>query len=124
MTSTDPTTRPSGPAAGYRPGVILAFLCLGQFMVFLDLAIVNLALPSIQDGLGMSDVSLNYVVTAYATVLGGFLLLGGRLADSFGRRRMLRVGYLIFAAASLVSGFAQNGTMLIAARASRASAPR
>ena len=119
MTSTDPTTRPSGPEAGYRPGVILAFLCLGQFMVFLDLAIVNLALPSIQDGLGMSDVSLNYVVTAYATVLGGFLLLGGRLADSFGRRRMLRVGYLIFAAASLVSGFAQNGTMLIAARATQ-----
>jgi EmrB/QacA subfamily drug resistance transporter len=119
MTSPDQTTRPSGAAGGYRPGVILAFLCLGQFMVFLDLAIVNLALPSIQDGLDMSDVSLNYVVTAYATVLGGFLLLGGRLADSFGRRRMLRVGYLIFAAASLVSGFAQNGTMLIVARASQ-----
>jgi EmrB/QacA subfamily drug resistance transporter len=99
--------------------VILAFLCLGQFMVFLDLSIVNLALPSIQDGLGMSDVSLNYIVTAYATVLGGFLLLGGRLADTFGRRRMLQTGYLVFAAASLVSGFAENGTMLITARASQ-----
>lgn len=119
MTSADPTTKPAGPAAGYRPGVILAFLCLGQFMVFLDLAIVNLALPSIQDALEMSDVSLNYVVTAYATVLGGFLLLCGRLADSFGRRKMLQTGYLLFAAASLVSGFAQNGTMLIAARASQ-----
>jgi EmrB/QacA subfamily drug resistance transporter len=99
--------------------VILAFLCLGQFMVFLDLSIVNLALPSIQDGLGMSDVSLNYVVTAYATVLGGFLLLGGRLADTYGRRRMLQTGYVIFALASLVSGFAENGTMLITARASQ-----
>ena len=119
MTSADPTTRPAGQAAGHRPGVILAFLCLGQFMVFLDLAIVNLALPSIQDSLSMSDVSLNYVVTAYATVLGGFLLLCGRLADSFGRRRMLQIGYLLFAAASLVSGFAVNGTMLIVARASQ-----
>lgn len=119
MTVPNPTARQSGPAAGFRPGVILAFLCLGQFMVFLDLSIVNLALPSIQDSLGMSDVSLNYIVTAYATVLGGFLLLGGRLADTFGRRRMLQAGYLVFAAASLVSGFSENGTMLIAARASQ-----
>ncbi|MFL5910600.1 MAG: MFS transporter [Gaiellaceae bacterium] len=119
MTSSKPTVRRSDPAAGSRPGLILAFLCVGQFMVFLDLSIVNLALPSIQDGLGMSDISLNYIVTAYATVLGGFLLLGGRLADTFGRRRMLQVGYLIFAAASLVSGFATNGTMLITARASQ-----
>jgi EmrB/QacA subfamily drug resistance transporter len=116
MTSANPTEKKSDPAVGSRPGLILAFLCLGQFMVFLDLSIVNLALPSIQDSLGMSDVSLNYVVTAYATVLGGFLLLGGRLADTWGRRRMLQIGYLIFAAASLVSGFATNGTMLIAAR--------
>jgi len=86
-------------------------------MVFIDVSIVNLALPSIQRGLGMSDVSLNYVVTAYATVLGGFLLLGGRLADSFGRRRMLQAGFLVFALASLVSGLAQNGAMLIASRA-------
>jgi EmrB/QacA subfamily drug resistance transporter len=95
---------------------ILAFVCMGQFMVFIDVSIVNLALPSIQHGLGMSDVSLNYIVTAYATVLGGFLLLGGRLADTFGRRRMLRTGLAVFALASLVSGLAQNGVMLIAAR--------
>jgi MFS family permease len=62
--------------------------------------------PSIQRGLHMSDVSLNYIVTAYATVLGGFLLLGGRLADTFGRRRMLQSGFVIFALASLVSGLA------------------
>ncbi|MFC8001210.1 MULTISPECIES: MFS transporter [Streptomyces] len=90
---------------------------MGQFMVFTDVSIVNLALPSIQDGLGMSDVSLNYIVTAYATVLGGFLLLGGRLADTFGRRRMIQIGFTIFAVASLTSGLAESGTMLIASRA-------
>jgi EmrB/QacA subfamily drug resistance transporter len=119
MTSPEPTATRSDPPAGFRPGLILAFLCVGQFMVFLDLAIVNLALPSIQDSLDMSDVSLNYIVTAYATVLGGFLLLGGRLADALGRRRMLQLGYLIFAAASLVSGFSTSGAMLITARASQ-----
>jgi EmrB/QacA subfamily drug resistance transporter len=84
--------------------------------VTIDVSIVNLALPSIQDGLDMSDVSLNYIVTAYATVLGGFLLLGGRLADTFGRRRMLQTGFAVFAVASLASGLAQSGEMLIAAR--------
>jgi MFS family permease len=78
------------PATGARaagaPGLVLAFVCVAQFIVFLNVSGVSLALPSIQDDLGMSDVSLNYVVTAYATVLGGFLLLGGRLADTFGRR--------------------------------------
>ena len=99
-----------------RPGMILAFICLGQFMVFIDVSIVNLALPSIQRGLHMPDISLNYVVTAYGTVLGGFLLLSGRLADTFGRRRMLRAGLALFAAASLASGLARDGAMLITAR--------
>ncbi|MGP3974060.1 MFS transporter [Streptomyces sp. 8N114] len=89
---------------------------MAQFMVFLDVSIVNLALPSIQDGLGMSDVSLEYIVTAYSTVLGGFLMLGGRLADTFGRRRLLQAGLTLFALASLASGLAVNGPMLIAAR--------
>ncbi|MFJ8885549.1 MFS transporter [Streptomyces sp. NPDC102402] len=102
---------------GRSPGAVLAFVCLGQFMVFTDVSIVNLALPSIQAGLGMSDVSLNYIVTAYATVLGGFLLLGGRLADSFGRRRLIQIGFTVFALASLVSGLAENGPMLVSARA-------
>jgi len=97
--------------------MILAFVCMGQFMVFTDVSIVNLALPSIQDGLGMSDVSLGYIVTAYATVLGGFLLLGGRLADTFGRRRMLQIGFTVFAAASLTSGLADDATTLIVSRA-------
>src|SRR5918999_960326 len=88
------------------PGVILAFVCVAQFMVFLNVSGVNLALPSIQDDLAMSDVSLNYVVTAYATVLGGFLLLGGRLADTFGRRKVLQTGFVVFASASFVSAIA------------------
>ena len=98
------------------PTMILAFICIAQFMVFIDVSIVNLALPSIQDGLAMPDVSLNYVVTAYATVLGGFLLLGGRLADTFGRRRILQIGFVVFALASLAAGLAQSGAVLIAAR--------
>ena len=100
----------------YRPGVVLAFVCLGQFMVFIDVSIVNLALPSIQHGLHMANIDLNYIVTAYATVLGGFLLLAGRLADSFGRRRMLQAGLTVFALASLVSGLAHNSATLITAR--------
>ncbi|MGF1427062.1 MFS transporter [Kitasatospora sp. LaBMicrA B282] len=90
---------------------------MGQFMVFTDVSIVNLALPSIQHGLGMSDVSLNYIVTAYATVLGGFLLLGGRLGDRYGRRRILQIGFALFAVASLTSGLADSGSVLITARA-------
>jgi len=82
----------SGPGPGFRPGPILAFICLGQFMVFLDVSIVNLALPSIQSGLKMPDVSPNHVVTTDSTVLGGFLQPSGRLADTFGRRRMLQAG--------------------------------
>jgi EmrB/QacA subfamily drug resistance transporter len=118
MTAVDDTTESrSGSQSRFNPGVILAFVCLAQFMVYIDVSIVNLALPSIQHGLGMSDVSLGYVVTAYATVLGGFLLLGGRLADTFGRRRMLQVGFVLFAVASLVSGLATDGVMLVTARA-------
>ena len=70
------STRPDARAP-LSPWSILTFVCAGQFMVFIDVSIVNLALPSIQSSLHMSDVSLNYVVTAYGTVLGGFLMLGG-----------------------------------------------
>lgn len=117
MAAPDSTTSRSGLGAGFNPGVILAFVCMGQFMVFTDVSIVNLALPSIQNGLGMTDVSLNYIVTAYATMLGGFLLLGGRLADTFGRRRLMQIGFTIFALASLTSGLAESGTLLIVSRA-------
>lgn len=117
MAVPDSTTSRSESGAGSGPGLILAFVCMGQFMVFTDVSIVNLALPSIQSGLDMSEVSLNYIVTAYATVLGGFLLLGGRLADTFGRRRLIQIGFTIFALASLTSGLAENGTTLIVSRA-------
>jgi EmrB/QacA subfamily drug resistance transporter len=116
MVSQLSTTNRSGPRSRFSPGAILAFVSLGQFMVYLDVSIVNLALPSIQRGLDMPDVRLNYIVTAYATVLGGFLLLGGRLADTLGRRRLLQTGLVVFAVASLVSGLAQNGATLITAR--------
>jgi len=109
-------TEGAGGGRRYKPGAILAFVCLGQFMVFIDVSIVNLALPSIQRGLHMSNVDLNYVVTAYATVLGGFLLLGGRLADTYGRRRMFQAGLAVFALASLVSGLSHNTATLITAR--------
>ncbi|MGW2468831.1 MFS transporter [Streptomyces bauhiniae] len=104
-------------ASPQRPGLILAFLCVAGFMTFLDVSIVNVALPTIEDELGLSQTTLPYVVTAYGMVLGGFLLLTGRLADAFGRRRMLRTGLVLFALASLGAGIAQNAAMLIGARA-------
>ncbi|MFJ5230597.1 MFS transporter [Kitasatospora sp. NPDC088391] len=109
---------PAAPAAGpvRRPGLILAFLCLAGFMTFLDVSIVNVALPTIEDELHISQTTLEYVVTTYGMVLGGFLLLSGRLADTIGRRRMLQVGLVLFALASLVAGIGQNAWMLIASR--------
>jgi EmrB/QacA subfamily drug resistance transporter len=107
-----------GIAAGVRrPGLLLAFLCIAQFMVFLDVSIVNVALPSIEHGLGISEANLPYVVTLYGTALGGCLLFGSRLADTFGRRRMLRVGLAVFGLASLAGGLAQDQGLLFAARA-------
>jgi EmrB/QacA subfamily drug resistance transporter len=114
MAALDSTTSRSGSAPRY--GAILTLLCTGQFMVFLCLSSVNLALPAIKNDLGMSEVSLNYIVTAYGTVLGGFLLLGGRLADTFGRRRVLNLGFVLFALASALSALAWNGISLIAGR--------
>jgi EmrB/QacA subfamily drug resistance transporter len=99
-------------------GLALALLATAQFMVILDATIVNVALPAIQKSLGFASASdLQWVVTAYALVFGGFLLLGGRLADLFGRRRMLLIGTVIFATASLLGGFAQGSTELIVFRA-------
>jgi EmrB/QacA subfamily drug resistance transporter len=109
----------SGPGSGPQrnPNLILAFLAVAGFMVFLDVSIVNVALPSIQAELGISEANLQYIVTAYSTVLGGFLLLSGRLSDTLGRRRLLQIGLVIFAVASGVGGFAQGAEMLIASRA-------
>jgi EmrB/QacA subfamily drug resistance transporter len=99
-----------------RPGLVLAFLCIAQFMVFLDVSIVNVALPSIERGLGITEADLPYVVTLYGTTLGGCLLFGSRLADTFGRRRMLRAGLILFGLASLASGLAHDQALLFTAR--------
>jgi EmrB/QacA subfamily drug resistance transporter len=95
----------------------LALLAVVQFMVVLDIAIVNVALPSIQVDLGFSQENLQWVISAYALVFGGFLLLGGRAADLLGRRRLFLVGLVIFTAASLMSGLAWSEASLIGARA-------
>jgi EmrB/QacA subfamily drug resistance transporter len=95
----------------------LALLCVTQFVVVLDIAIVNVALPSIQADLGFSQENLQWVISAYALVFGGFLLLGGRLADILGRRRVFMSGLVIFSVGSLLCGLAWSEESLIAARA-------
>lgn len=97
--------------------LVLALVCLGQFMVVLDISIVNVALPSIQADLGFSTLGLQWVVNAYTLTFAGFLLLGGRAGDLFGRRRMFMLGLGMFTVASLAGGMAQNQAMLVAARA-------
>ena len=94
----------------------LAIVIAAQFMVILDVAIVNVALPSIKDDLGFSEASLQWVITAYAIVFGGALLLGGRLADLFGRRRVFLVGMGLFTVSSLLSGLAWSEGALIVFR--------
>jgi EmrB/QacA subfamily drug resistance transporter len=100
-----------------RKWLALALLASVQFMVVLDIAIVNVALPSIQLDLGFSQESLQWVISAYALFFGGFLLLGGRTADLLGRRRLFVAGLILFGAASLLSGFAWSDSALIVARA-------
>src|SRR2546430_2481322 len=100
-----------------RKWLALALLSAVQFMVVLDIAIVNVALPSIQVDLGFSEQNLQWVISAYALVFGGFLLLGGRAADLLGRRRLFLVGIVVFTVSSLLAGLAWSETSLIAARA-------
>ena len=100
-----------------RKWLALALLCVVQFMVVLDIAIVNVALPSIQVDLGFSQENLQWVISAYALVFGGFLLLGGRAADMLGRRRIFLGGIVVFTVASLLAGLAWSEASLIAARA-------
>lgn len=95
----------------------LALICVVQFMVILDIAIVNVALPSIQADLGISQENLQWVISAYALFFGGFLLLGGRLGDRLGRRRVFFAGILVFTLASLAAGLSWSEESLIVARA-------
>jgi EmrB/QacA subfamily drug resistance transporter len=100
-----------------RKWLALGLLSVVQFMIVLDIAIVNVALPSIQADLGFSQENLQWVISAYALVFGGFLLLGGRAADLLGRRRIFIAGLVIFSLASLLAGLAWSEGSLIGARA-------
>src|SRR5580698_11041258 len=97
--------------------IILAIACVAQFMVVLDVSIVNVALPSIGRDLHYSPTGLQWVVNAYVLTFAGFLLLGGRAADLFGRRRVYLFGLGLFTLASLAGGLAQNSAWLTTARA-------
>jgi EmrB/QacA subfamily drug resistance transporter len=100
-----------------RRWIALALLAMAQFVVILDASIVNVALPTVGESLSFSQDDLSWVVNAYVLTFGGFLLLGGRLADLLGRRRVFMAGLILFALASLAGGFAESEGALIAARA-------
>jgi EmrB/QacA subfamily drug resistance transporter len=102
-------------ASRVNPNAVLAVVAIAQFMVILDASVVNVALPAIKGDLGFSEQSLSWILNAYTLIFGGFLLLGGRLADRLGRRRLFVAGIALFAAASLICGTsASQGTLLVA----------
>ena len=122
ISAPSPTTASSPRPVSASPAragatAVLALLCLAQFMVVLDVSIVNVALPSIRHALGFSQTALQWVVNAYALTFAGFLLLGGRLGDLFGRRRLFLIGLSAFTASSLLCGLAPQEGVLIGARA-------
>jgi EmrB/QacA subfamily drug resistance transporter len=104
---------------GVPDWAVLSLVCLAQFMVVLDVSIVNVALPAIRDDLRFSASQLQWVVNTYAIAFAGFLLLGGRLADLLGQRRTFLLGMTLFTGASLAGGIAQNSTTLLVARAAQ-----
>ncbi|MFJ6483443.1 MFS transporter [Streptomyces sp. NPDC091682] len=106
-------------SSGVRPGLALAAVALVQFMVSLDLSVVNVGLPQIAAGLGFSAVGLTWVIHAYALTFGGLLLLGGKAADRYGRKRILLLGLGLFGLSSLLGGLAQEPGHLVAARAAQ-----
>jgi EmrB/QacA subfamily drug resistance transporter len=114
------TTLGDVPGGEIRAGLstrALAVVLIASFMVVLDFSIVNVALPSIRSALGFGGDTVQWVVTAYAITFGGLLILGGRIADTFGRRELFVVGLLVFAAASLAAGLSGDAMLLVAARA-------
>ncbi|MFF5287468.1 MFS transporter [Streptomyces sp. NPDC013171] len=100
-----------------RPGVVLAAAAVAQFAFALDMSVVNVALPAIRTALGFAPLDLSWVVHVYALTLGGFLLLGGRACDLYGRRRLFALGLTVFGLCSLAGGLAQAPWQLVAARA-------
>lgn len=111
-------TRTSAPAAP-PTWVVIALACAGQFLVVLDVSVVNVALPSMRADLGLSAPGLQWVVNAYSIAFAGFMLLGGRAGDLYGRKRMFLVGLALFTLASVAGGLAQEGTQLLLARAAQ-----
>src|SRR5207249_6365495 len=108
---------PEASSLQSRRGVaILLLLSLVQFMDILDASILNIALPSIKGDLGFSQQGLQWVVNGYILTYGGFLLLGGRMADLLGRRRILVTGLVVFAGSSLTGGLAHSSSLLVGAR--------
>ncbi|HWX87683.1 MAG TPA: MFS transporter, partial [Solirubrobacteraceae bacterium] len=112
-----PGSQPSKRRLGSREAWLLGVCCVAQFMVILDLSIVNVALPSIQLSLGFTAPELQWIVDAYAITFAGFLMLGGRAADHFGQRRMFVLALLLFGLASLAGGIATDRATLVGARA-------
>src|SRR5436305_11477454 len=111
------TTRRFLSARAASSNLLLLVVCLAQFMVILDVSIVNVALPSIHNGLGFSTTGLQWVVNAYTLTFAGLLMLGGRSADLIGRRRVLLAGTAMFALSSLACALAASRGLLIGARA-------
>ena len=127
VTTTEADQNPAAPGTPdreRRPWALMVVLSVAQFMVILDATVVNVALPSIARSLSFPAGGLQWVVTAYVLASGGLVLLGGRAADVAGRRRTFLAGLALFTTASLASGIAPAAGTLIAARASRGSAPR
>ena len=120
MARDDAQSRGMGRAGG--PVLVMILICAAQFVLQLDFCIVNVALPTIQRELGMAAAQLQWIVTGYALTFGSLLLVGGRLADLLGRRRLLVSGLVLFAVASLACGFARWPVMLIAARLAQGAA--
>src|SRR4051795_1535927 len=106
-----------GTDKNYSTKLLLAVVCLAQFMVLLDVTIVNIALPSIQGDLSFSREGLQWVVNSYTIAIAGFLMLGGRLADLLGRRRVLIAGTALFTLTSLACALSSSPGVLIGARA-------
>ena len=106
------------------PWATLVVCCVGQFMVILDVTIVNVALPQMRHDLGLSVTGQQWVVNAYTLAFAGFLMLGGRAADLWGRRRIFLGGLAVFTLSSLLGGLAAGGLWLITPGPSRGSGPR
>src|SRR6267143_1605841 len=115
--SAEVVTHPAVGAEDRRRGLALIVIVTAQFMVVLDISIVNVALPSIKTDLHFSQESLQWVITAYSILFGGVLLLGGRLADLLGRRRLFVAGLVLFTVSSLLDGLAWSEGSLIGFRA-------